>query len=119
VSGSAPVKPAWKGFFWLAAAYNVVIGLGSFLAAPWGTPEAVSAVLIVCFGIVYGMVAYDPRRFAPVLIAGVLGKAMVVAMFGPPNWFGNGDSAVGLIVAGDLIFMLGFMWFLLREKRHA
>lgn len=119
MSEASPVGPGWKAFFWAAAAYNIVIGLGAFLDARWASPDAVGAVLIFCFGIVYALVARDPRRFAPVLVAGIVGKGMVIAMLAPQNWFGNGEAAIGLIVAGDLLFALGFAWFLLREKRNA
>ncbi|WP_369026062.1 hypothetical protein [Qipengyuania sp. RANM35] len=113
------VSRGWRTFFWFAAAYNLVIGSGGFLAAHWASPEAINGVLIFCFGIVYALVAGNPTRFAPALLAGILGKAMVVAMLGPPNWFGNGDAAVGAIVAGDLLFTLGFVLFLSRRRENA
>ncbi|QKG70503.1 hypothetical protein [Erythrobacter mangrovi] len=116
---SGAVPGGWKAFFWLACLYNLVIGLGAFLAAPWGSPDAVSAVLVACFGIVYGLVARDPVRFAPVLIPGIVGKAMVVLMIGLPNWRVGGDPALGAIVAGDLLFATGFAIFLWRQSRHA
>ncbi|KWV93724.1 hypothetical protein [Erythrobacter sp. AP23] len=107
----------WRIFFWLAAAYNLVIGLGAFLDAEWGSAEAIGGVLIFCFGIVYALVARQPKRFAPVLIAGILGKVMVVLMLGPPSWGESGDPGVGAIVAGDLAFALGFAAFLLRGRK--
>lgn len=116
---TAPTARGWRIFFWVAAAYNLTIGLGAFLDAEWASPEAVIAVLIFCFGILYALVARQPERFAPVLIAGLLGKAMVVLMLGPPNWGEGGDPAIGAIVAGDLIFALGFAAFLIRSRRHA
>lgn len=111
-------RRGWQVFFWLAAAYNLVIGLGTFLASAWGTPEAINGVLIFGFGIIYALVARQPQRFAPVLLAGIIGKAMVVLMLGPPNWAEGGDSAVGAIVAGDLVFTLGFIAFLLLSRRR-
>lgn len=107
---------SWRIFFWLAAAYNLVIGLGAFLEAEWGSPDAVGAVLIFCFGIIYALVAREPKRFAPALLAGIIGKGMVVAMLGPPNWGEGGDPAIGAIVAGDFVFALGFFVFLLRSR---
>ena len=106
----------WRVFFWVAAAYNIVVGLGAFHVAEWGSSEALGAVLIVCFGIVYAFVARQPKRFAPVLIAGIVGKGMVVAMLGPENWGPGGDRATGAIVAGDLVFALGFAAFLIRNR---
>ena len=109
---TAQTDRRWRAFFWLAAAYNLVIGLGAFLDASWASAEAINGVLIFCFGIIYALVARDSGRFAPTLIAGIVGKAMVVAMLGPPNWFGPGEAAIGVIVAGDLVFALGFVAFL-------
>lgn len=108
----------WRIFFWAAAAYNIVIGTGAFLAADAGSAEAINGVLIFGFGIIYALVAREPLRFAPALIAGILGKLMVVAMLGPPNWGAGGDPAIGAIVAGDLIFAGGFIAFLLKLRRH-
>lgn len=115
-SMSATPSRRWRGFFWLAAAYNFVIGLIMLSATPWASAEAINGVLIFCFGIVYALVARDPLRFAPALLAGVVGKGMVVAMLGPPNWFGGGDTSVGIIVVGDLMFALGFVLFLSRYR---
>ena len=110
---------SWRIFFIAAGAYNLVIGTAVFLASQWGSPAAINGVLIFCFGIVYALVAREPVRFAPALLAGILGKGMVVAMLGPPNWSGSGDAVVGAIVAGDLLFAIGFAAFLLRYRSHA
>ncbi|MBX7539589.1 hypothetical protein [Qipengyuania sphaerica] len=118
MNAGATAARGWAVFFWLSAAYNLVIGLGGFLDARWGSPEAIMSVLIFCFGIVYALVARDPLRFAPALIAGILGKVMVVLMLGPPNWAAGGDAAIGVIVAGDLLFAIGFALFLLRAPKH-
>lgn len=109
----------WRVFFWIAAVNNLVVGTIAFLAAAWGSPEAMGGVLIACFGIVYGMVARDPLRFAPVLWAGIVGKLMVVAMLGPRNWQAGGDPVVGAIVAGDLAFAIGFALFLWTHRKAA
>jgi hypothetical protein len=108
----------WRLFLWIAAAYNLVIGLGAFLAAEWGSPGAVNGVLIFAFGLLYALVAREPKRFAPILLAGILGKAMVVLMLGPPNWSDGGNPAIGAIVAGDLLFVLGFAAFLIALRRR-
>ncbi|MBX7482797.1 hypothetical protein [Qipengyuania qiaonensis] len=113
-----PAERGWRMFFWAAAAYNFTIGLGAFVLAEWGSPDAVSAVLIFCFGILYALIARQPRRFAPVLLAGLLGKGLVVVMLGPPNWSEGGDPVIGTIVAGDLIFALGFAAYLARYRLH-
>ncbi|QYJ07013.1 hypothetical protein [Qipengyuania flava] len=115
----APTVPrGWRIFFWLAAAFNFLIGIGSFLEATWGSDQSIGAVLIIGFGIIYALVARDPVRFGATLIAGLFGKGMVVAMLGPTHWFGGGDPALGAIVAGDLLFAIGFAIFLLQRRSH-
>lgn len=109
----------WRAFFWAAAVFNLLIGFGAFLDAPWASPQSINGVLIFCFGIIYALVARDPQRFGPTLIAGIVGKAMVVLMLGPPNWFGDGEVTIGAIVAGDLFFTIGFVTFLLRQRSIA
>ena len=115
---SAKTGAGWRAFLWIAALYNLIIGIAVFLDAQWGSAEATNGALIFAFGIVYALTAREPARFAPVLLAGIFGKAMVVAMLGPPNWRAGGDPALAAIVAGDLAFAIGFLVFLLRARRH-
>ena len=114
-----PVAGGWHAFFWLAAAYNLVIGAAGFAGQSEGTTELVVSLLVFCFGIVYVLVARDPLRFAPVLWAGVAGKLGVVVLLGLPNWQAGGDPLLGTVVAGDLLFTLGFFAFLLGPARRA
>lgn len=121
------MRMIWPVFFWLAAAYNLAVGLPlalapeSFLAATGGAPAQpgpadmfvpLAGILIAGFGIVYALVALQPARMKPVVWAGVFGKAGVLALSLPP-WFRGevGIDAVALSL-GDLAFTIGFLIFL-------
>src|SRR3546814_15334039 len=72
------VSPMWRGFFWAACLYNLLIGIGAMLSPEASVDARIVGVLVLGFGVVYLQVARDPMRFAPVLWAGVLGKLGVV-----------------------------------------
>lgn len=112
----AAVARGWHLFFGCAAAYNFVIGGLGLVDPAADTTMRIVSLLIVCFGIVYALTAREPLRFAPVLLAGIVGKLGVVWMLGPPNWQPGGDPLVGSVVAGDLLFALGFAGFLWRYR---
>ena len=108
----------WRAFFWVAAGYNVLIGIGGMLDPTAGTDALIVALLVASFGYLYGLVATDPQRFAPILWAGVAGKLGVVALLGPANWRSDGDPLIGAVVAGDLAFAIGFLVFLVSARRR-
>jgi hypothetical protein len=116
----------WSVFFWLAAAYNIAVGIPLVLSPELilqpGTETPVpgpadmfvplSGVLIAGFGIVYALVALQPVRMKPVVWAGVFGKGGVLALSLPPFFRGEvGLDAVALSL-GDLAFTIGFLVFL-------
>lgn len=103
----------WQFVFWAAAAYNAVIGAGSLL--PPGAPREgrVIGLLVVAFGVVYAIVALDPVRFGSMLWAGLLGKAGVVALMAPAVREPETPKALGWILAGDAVFGVLFLAFLL------
>ncbi len=109
----------WHAFFWIAAAFNLAVGAAGFAGQSEGAIELVVSLLVFCFGVIYALVARDPLRFAPVLWAGVLGKLGVVVLLGLPNWRSGGDPLIGTVVAGDLLFALVFLAFLLGPARRA
>ncbi|PKB19117.1 hypothetical protein B0I00_1345 [Novosphingobium kunmingense] len=98
---------------WAAAAYNLVIGGAGLLQKEAGRDARVVGLLVVCFGLVYALVAGDPARFLPILWAGVLGKIGVIALLGPAVRRGEFPKAVGLVLAGDALFTLAFLAMLL------
>ena len=117
MTGSQNVGKGWRSFFWVASAFNLVVGFAGMAQAEGDTQAMIVALLVACFGVVYALVARDPLRFAPVLIAGIIGKLGVVALLGPANWQAGGDPVIGAVVAGDLLFALGFAWFLLAMRK--
>lgn len=101
---------------WSAAAYNLVIGLIGLLTPTASTSDRIVALLVVCFGLVYGMVARDPARLGHVLWAGVVGKLGVVALLGPDVLAGRAAPGTGWILLGDLVFTALFLVFLLKNR---
>lgn len=97
-----------------AAAYNLVIGGGGLAQAGASRDARVVSLLVVCFGVVYALVASDPARFLPMLWAGVLGKLGVIALLGPGVRKGELPRMVGWVLAGDALFTAAFLMLLLR-----
>lgn len=113
----AMVSRGWHAFFAAAAVFNFLIGGVGLIDPAADTNARIIGLLVFCFGILYALMARDPLRLAPALWAGVIGKLGVVAMLGPPNWRAGGDLVLGTVVAGDLLFALGFAAFLWRYRR--
>lgn len=102
----------WRAFFWVATAYNLLIGLAGMIS-PGATLDARTiGLLVFAFGVVYLFVARDPLRFAPVLWAGLVGKVGIIALVGPVAFGEGGDRLAGGILLGDAFFALGFLTFL-------
>jgi hypothetical protein len=102
----------WKTFFWVAAAFNFAIGLAGMLVPEATIDGRTIGLLVFAFGIVYMQVARDPRRFGPVLWAGILGKVGVVALLGPGEFGPTGSTLISAVLAGDALFAFGFLVFL-------
>lgn len=111
------MSAGWRVFLWAAAAYNLVIGAGGFLAPEAGIDDRTIAVLVLSFGVLYAVVAYQPVRLAPALWAGVVGKAGVVALL-LPGALAADDTAIATILVGDALFLIGFLAILLGPSRH-
>lgn len=123
----------WSVFFWLAAAYNIAVGVPLILSpdlflqagaepampGPADMFVPLSGVLIAGFGIVYALVALQPLRMKPVVWAGVFGKGGVLALSLPPFFRGDvGLDAIALSL-GDLAFATGFLVFLFTFRPKA
>ena len=102
----------WRIFFWVAAAFNFVIGLAGMLVPESTIDGRTIGLLVFAFGLVYFIVASDPVRYGRVLWAGVLGKVGVVALLGPREFAGEGGSLIAAVLAGDALFAFGFLVFL-------
>ncbi|WP_284126236.1 hypothetical protein [Parerythrobacter aestuarii] len=109
----------WKTFFWTAAAFNLLVGLGGFIDPAAKTVNQATALLVFAFGIVYALVAREPLRLAPVLWAGVFGKACMVALLMPGALAEGGDKMIAGILVGDMFFTAGFLAFLLGPARKS
>ena len=110
--GSEPVGKGWVLFFWAACLFNLAIGaLGMF--SPEATVDArIVGLLVLCFGIIYLLVARDPLRFGPALWAGLIGKLGLVGLLGPAALKPGADAAILPILCVDALFALGFVVFL-------
>lgn len=103
----------WSAMLWAAALYNLVIGGGALFQPGAAREGRVTGLLVAGFGVVYAIVALDPARFAPVLWAGVLGKAGVIALLGPAVRRGELPRGLGWVLAGDALFTALFLALLL------
>ena len=110
-----PVNMRWRWFFYAAAAYNIVIGGAGLANSAALVNDRIVGLLVVCFGIVYAMVGREPARFGPMLWAGIVGKAGIVALLLPDVLGGSAAPGTGVILAGDALFTIGFLIFLLRR----
>ncbi len=106
----------WRAMLAAAALYNLVIG-GVALFGPGDTNGHVVGLLVACFGLVYALAASDPLRFAPVLWAGVVGKLGVIALVWPQVSAGTAIPGTDAVLAGDALFTLGFVAFLLAARK--
>lgn len=106
----------WRAFFWVAAVYNLLVGVAGLLRPDAGPMERVVSLLVGCFGIVYALLAREPVRLAPVLWAGLVGKIGVIALLGPEVAAGTVPPATGFLLAGDALFAAGFLAFLLSVR---
>lgn len=107
----------WRAMLAAAALYNLVIGLTA-LHTPGASVDArIVGLLVACFGVVYALTARDPLRFAPLLWVGVVGKLGVIALVWPQVSTGSAAPGTGAVLAGDALFTLGFLAFLLWGQR--
>ena len=103
----------WRAMLALAALYNLVIGVAALHLPGASTDARIVGLLVACFGAVYALAARDPLRFAPVLWTGVVGKLGVIALVWPQVRAGTALPGTGWVLAGDALFTLGFLAFLL------
>jgi hypothetical protein len=109
----------WQILFGAAALYNLAVGLPGLLASEGVLEARLVALFVACFGVLYALVARDPLRLGPALWAGVTGKLGVIALMLPAVLSGTAQPGLGLILAGDALFTLGFLAFLLGPLRRA
>ena len=115
--GTEPGR-GWRWMLGAAAAYNLLIGVPGIASGATASDRIVS-LLVACFGIVYAITASDPRRFAPMLWAGITGKLGIIALLWPSLSDGSAPPGTIPVLAGDALFTLGFVALLLRLRRGA
>lgn len=111
-----PVATGWVVFFAFAALYNLVIGIGGMLDPAAAPADRVVGLLVACFGILYALVAWAPRRLAPAIWAGVTGKTGVIILLYPAVKAGTVPEITGPLLIGDALFTIGFLAFLWRMR---
>lgn len=114
----APIARGWRIMLWGAAAYNLLIGVPGILTGATPSDRIVS-LLVACFGIVYAITGTDPRRFAMMLWAGIIGKLGIIALLWPGLSDGTAPAGTSVILAGDGLFTLGFFALLWTLRRRA
>jgi len=115
-SGATERQKGWTSFFYAAALFNFLIGLAGMLIPESTLDGRIIGLLVFAFGVIYWLVAGDPQRYSATLWAGVIGKLGVVGLLGPRNLMGDGDPLILAVLAGDLLFALGFLIYLFNRK---
>ncbi len=114
--GGKQVGGGWRALFWIAAAFNFIVGALGMLSPEATVDARIIGVLVFGFGMIYLLVAREPSRFAPTLWAGVVGKLGVVGLLGPSAIGVGGDMLIVGILALDALFALAFLVFLLTKS---
>ena len=94
----------WRVFFWVALAFNLVAGLPLLIApgaalAAFGVAvpgdllfHRFTGLLVVCFGVLYALVASDAARFRPLIWLGQPSIAVIARSASPRGWPLNGSQ---------------------------
>lgn len=119
----------WRVFFWVALAFNLVAGLPLLIApgaalAAFGVAvpgdllfHRFTGLLVVCFGVLYALVASDAARFRPLISLGIVGKTGVILLFTQAYLSGGVPFTAYAMALGDLAFVIGFLTFLFTQRR--
>ena len=121
----------WRIFFIVATLFNIAAGL-PLLAAPDAMAQSLNmpvpddllyhrftGLLILAFGGFYAAMAYDQERFGPLLWLGAAGKAGVILLMGEAYVSGRVPFAAFAVSLGDVLFVIGFLAFLVLPRKPA
>jgi hypothetical protein len=107
------VGQGWRVLFWIAAAFNFVVGLLGMLSPEASEQVRLVGLLVFAFGVVYLQVARDPERLGSALWGGVIEKVGAVALLAPVAFGEDGQLILAGIVSLDALLAVGFLAFLL------
>lgn len=121
----------WAALFWTAAFYNFLAGLPPLLAptlsvAAAGMPPLdpqhviiaqMMGLMICVFGIGYAMVAMGSPAARPIVLLGIVGKAGVCLLVALRLREVDLPASMLAATAGDLLFVVAFIFFLSRPSR--
>ncbi|MFM7027946.1 MAG: hypothetical protein ACKOXK_04630 [Chakrabartia sp.] len=111
--------PGWVWMLRAAAAYNLLVSLPGLVAPGSSDSDRIVSLLVGCFGIIYAMISRFPVRFGPILWTGVIGKLGVLAIMVPAVVAGRQPMELVPVLAGDALFTLAFIAFLMRGAGQA
>lgn len=113
--GEARLSPFWAWMLWAAAAFNIIVAAPSLFIEATPDQDRIVAVLVAAFGALYALVARHPSQLGVVLWAGIIGKLGVLAILIPAVQEGRQPMGIAPILAGDALFTLAFLAFLMRR----
>lgn len=116
--GDGKWAKGWIWLLWGAAAYNWLVSLPVLINGNLTAGDKISAVLVAAFGVLYAIVALNPLRLAQALWAGIVGKLGLVVLLVPSVMAGTAAPGTGPVLAGDLLFTVGFLALLLGPARR-
>jgi hypothetical protein len=117
--------------FYVAAVFNfaaVVLlhpasGMATALrlspAAGSGVFDQIALLAIFAFGVGYWLVARNPDRNRDLVKIALVAKLGVVVVIGAHFLAGSANARLVLLVSGDLLFSLAFLYFLMARAPQA
>jgi hypothetical protein len=86
--------------------------LGLSPAAGTGVFDQIALLAIFAFGVGYWLVARNPERNRDLVKVSLAAKLGVVAIIGAHFLAGSANARLVLLVSGDLLFAVAFLYFL-------
>jgi hypothetical protein len=103
----------------LHPASGMAAALGLSPAAGSGVFDQIALLAIFAFGVGYWLVARNPDRNRDLVKIALVAKLGVVAVIGAHFLAGSANARLVLLVSGDLLFSLAFLYFLMARVPQA